>query len=68
MYNPSKFYYKYFVLGVMNAVKRSLNINKLATKNMTTMSSKEALKDVIPFQWSAEVLNGNKNIIVIKGR
>lgn len=49
-------------------MKRSLNINKLATKNMTTMSSKEALKDVIPFQWSAEVLNGNKNIIVIKGR
>ncbi|NCI19869.1 hypothetical protein EJM73_09545 [Clostridium botulinum] len=50
--------------GGMNIMKRSLNLNKLATKNITTISSKEALKDVIPFEWSEEVLNGTKKIAV----
>ncbi|EPY2277945.1 hypothetical protein ACXAT3_002697 [Clostridium sporogenes] len=49
-------------------MKRSLNINKLATKKTTTISSKEALKDIIPFKWSKEVVNGTKKIKVIKGR
>ncbi|WP_193353458.1 hypothetical protein [Clostridium botulinum] len=49
-------------------MKRSLNINKLAIKKITTISSKEALEDIIPFHWSEEVVNGTKKITLIKGR
>ncbi|EDK32531.1 hypothetical protein [Clostridium kluyveri] len=45
-------------------MKRSLNLNKLKNRQRTNISSEEALKDVIPFNWSKEVLDGKKKITV----
>lgn len=33
-------------------------------KNSKIISSKDALKDVIPFEWNEEVLNGEKKVII----
>lgn len=44
---------------------RRLNINKLRhEKNFVTTSSDEALEDVTPINWSKEVLNGEKRVLV----
>lgn len=48
----------------INVMKRSLNLNKLANKTINTISYEEALKDVIPMNWSKEVLNGTKKVII----
>lgn len=45
---------------------RKLDFSKL-TFSDKTMSSSEALKDVIPFEWSDEVLSGEKELIIRKG-
>ena len=45
-------------------MKRKLNINKLKDREHINISSEEALKDVIPFNWSKEVLEGKKKITV----
>ena len=45
-------------------MKRSLNFDKVAKKLTTPMSSEEALKDVVPFNWSKKVLDGEKKITV----
>lgn len=42
-----------------------LNMNKLRhEKNFVTTSSDEALEDVTPINWSKEVLNGEKRVLV----
>ena len=44
---------------------KTLDINKLkATKKFILGSTKESLKDVTPIDWSEEVLNGNKKVVV----
>jgi hypothetical protein len=43
---------------------KSLDLSSLKNKKSTTMSSKEALKDVTPINWSKSVLSGEKKIIV----
>ncbi|MFC0903849.1 hypothetical protein ACFHWD_03985 [Clostridium sp. MT-14] len=43
---------------------RKLNINKLNNKKHIYVSSEEALKDIIPFNWSKDVLNGKKRVII----
>lgn len=35
-----------------------LNIGKIKTNSQKVMSTKESLKDVVPIDWSEEVLNG----------
>lgn len=45
-------------------MKRSLNLQKLKNKKITTISSEEALADIVPFNWSEEVLNGTKKVLV----
>jgi len=42
-----------------------LDLNKL-NYSEKTVSSKEALHDVIPVQWSPEVLNGEKKAVIKK--
>lgn len=42
-----------------------LDLNKLNYSDKT-VSSKEALHDVIPVQWSPEVLNGEKKAVIKK--
>lgn len=46
-------------------MSRSLNLNKLKDRNSVTLSSKEALKDIILINWSNEVLTGKKKVKVI---
>jgi hypothetical protein len=46
-------------------MKRKLNLNKLNNKKHINISSKDALKDVVPFKWSNEILEGKKKIIVV---
>lgn len=45
-------------------MKRSLDLNKLKDKPRIIISSEESLEDVIPFNWSKEVLEGKKKITV----
>ena len=46
---------------------KKLNTEKIKTNTNNIMSSKEALKDVVPIQWSEDVLsNKNKLKNVIK--
>ncbi|RMD02724.1 hypothetical protein D9O40_05335 [Clostridium autoethanogenum] len=45
-------------------MSRSLNLNKLKNRDFISLSSKEALKEVIPIDWSEEVLTGKKKVIV----
>lgn len=45
---------------------KKLNTDKIKTNTNNIMSSKEALKDVVPIQWSEDILsdkNELKNII-----
>ena len=42
-----------------------LNLKELRKKkNFKTVSSEQALKDVVKFNWTDEVLNGQKRVIV----
>lgn len=44
-----------------------LNVKKLReTKKVITISSEEALKDVVPINWSQNLLDGNKIILSSK--
>jgi hypothetical protein len=45
-------------------MRRSLNLSKLKDRPRTTITSREALKDVAPFKWSKDVLEGKKKITV----
>jgi len=45
-------------------VERKLNLNKLKNRPYRIISSEEALKNVTLFNWSNEVLNGRKKIII----
>lgn len=42
--------------------KRRLDFSKLSGKKLKIVSSEEALKDVIPINWSIDVLSGDKKI------
>ncbi|MBQ9071644.1 MAG: hypothetical protein IJY25_00605 [Bacilli bacterium] len=35
------------------------------TKSRPTITTKEALKDVIPFEWSKNVLNGKSKVKIV---
>ena len=41
------------------------DLSKLNFSN-NTVTTEEALKDVIPFEWTEEVLNGDKKVIISK--
>lgn len=41
---------------------RKLNMSKLRDRKRSTISSKNALKDVIPIEWSNDVKAGKKKV------
>ena len=43
---------------------KSLNVNMLHSKKSSIMSSKDSLKDISPINWSKDVLEGKKKILV----
>jgi len=45
-------------------MKRSLNLKKLKDRRIVTISSNQALKDIVTINWSKEVLNGRKQVEV----
>lgn len=45
---------------------KKIDMMKLKPRIGKTISTKEALKDVIPMQWDNEVLNGKKKIEIRK--
>jgi len=45
-------------------MNKPLNVNKLKVKNITFVSSKEALKDISPIDWSKDVLSGKKKVLM----
>ena len=51
----------------MNKKFRSLDISKLNTKKSTIISYEEALKDIIPINWSKDVLSGKKKVLINYG-
>ncbi|KUO73380.1 MAG: hypothetical protein APF77_13745 [Clostridia bacterium BRH_c25] len=45
---------------------KKLDLNKIANKKSIIVSTKEALEDVTPVNWSDIVLSGKKKIIIEK--
>ena len=45
---------------------RSLNMEKIRSKKSVILSTEEALKDVIPIEWDADVSDGNKQVILVE--
>lgn len=43
-----------------------LNMNKISNRIVATVSSEEALKDIIPIEWPEEVKAGNKKVRISK--
>jgi len=52
------------VATINNRSYNSLDLNKLKSKKHTIISSKEALKDITPIEWSEDVLSGKKKVII----
>ena len=44
---------------------KPLDIRKIKDKKSVLVSTEEALKDVIPIVWDAEVVNGNKHVVLV---
>ena len=45
--------------------RRSLNMEKIRSKQSVFLSTEEALKDVIRIEWDENVLNGNKRVVLV---
>jgi len=45
---------------------KSLNLEKLNSKKSIIVSSKNALKDVTPINWSNDILSGKKKVTISK--
>ena len=43
---------------------RRLDMSKLKNRKIGTMSSEEALKDIVPINWAEDVLNGQKKVVI----
>lgn len=45
---------------------RTLDLSKLRNRKHTVVSTKEALKDVTPIDWSNDVLSGKRKVTITK--
>lgn len=45
---------------------RSLDMSKIKRRKTGTISLEESLKDVFPIEWTDDVLNGKRKIIISK--
>ena len=45
---------------------KSLDMAKIKDKKSVFLSTEEALEDVVPIEWDAEVLNGNKRVVLVE--
>ncbi|RKJ68788.1 hypothetical protein [Roseburia sp. 1XD42-69] len=44
----------------LREVNRKINMSKLENRKIGTISSEEALKDVVPIQWREDLFNDNE--------
>lgn len=51
----------------MNKKYKLLDLDKLRTKKSIVVSTEEALKDIIPINWSKDVLSGKKKVLINYG-
>lgn len=49
---------------MITTCSRKLDMQKIVKRKHHVITSKEALKDIVPFNWSADVKNGKKKIII----
>ena len=47
-------------------IYKPLNLKNLQNKKRLTVSTEEALKDVIPIEWDNDVINGNKEVLLVE--
>lgn len=45
---------------------KHLDLSKLSYRKYQTISTSELLEDITPIQWSEDVLNGEKKVIIDK--
>lgn len=45
---------------------RALDLSKLRNRKHTILSTKEALKDVTPINWSKDVISGKRKVTITK--
>ena len=45
---------------------RALDLRKLRNRKHTILSTKEALKDVTPINWSKDVISGKRKVTITK--
>ncbi len=45
---------------------RKLDFSKIKDRIVSTISSDEALEDIVPIQWSDEVTSGEKKVVITK--
>ncbi|MEE0883721.1 MAG: hypothetical protein U0L59_00645 [Faecalimonas sp.] len=43
---------------------RRLNLEKLQSRITKVITTEEALKDVVPMEWPAEVMSGKQKVII----
>jgi len=44
---------------------KPLDMGRIKGKETVFVSTEEALKDVVPLEWDAEVISGNKRVILV---
>lgn len=49
-----------------NLQYKRLDFNKIKNITNENISSEEALKDIVPIQWSEDILSGKKKVIIKK--
>lgn len=49
-----------------NLQYKRLDFNKIKNITNKNISSEEALKDIVPIQWSEDILSGKKKVIIKK--
>lgn len=52
---------------IINEKYKTLDLDKLRTKKSTIVSTEEALKDIVPINWSKDVLSGEKKVLINYG-
>lgn len=54
------------IMYANNQIYRRLDFSKISSRNTKVVSSEEALKDVIPVEWSEDILNGKRKVTIKK--
>jgi len=48
-------------------LKKCLDSNRLVGKGKVIVSTEESLEDIIPINWSEDVLSGEKRVLICEG-